>query len=47
MEIAKAIHKNVKLLILDEPTAALNESDSAHLLDIIRSLKERGVKSRL
>ena len=45
VEIAKAIHKNVKLLILDEPTAALNESDSAHLLDIIRSLKERGVTS--
>jgi putative multiple sugar transport system ATP-binding protein len=45
VEIAKAINKNVRLLILDEPTAALNESDSAHLLDLIRSFKDRGVTS--
>jgi len=38
VEIAKAISKNVKLLILDEPTAALNESDSSHLLDLIREI---------
>ncbi len=43
IEIAKALNKQVKLLILDEPTAALNENDSANLLDLIRALKERGV----
>ncbi len=43
VEIAKAMSKNVKLLILDEPTAALNESDSAHLLDLIRGLRDQGV----
>jgi putative multiple sugar transport system ATP-binding protein len=45
VEIAKAINKKVKLLILDEPTAALNEADSAHLLDLIRGFKARGVTS--
>ncbi|MCL2794083.1 MAG: sugar ABC transporter ATP-binding protein [Microbacteriaceae bacterium] len=45
VEIAKALHKNVKLLILDEPTAALNETDSQHLLGLIVGLKERGVTS--
>lgn len=43
VEIAKALSKNVKLLILDEPTAALNEDDSANLLQLIRELKEQGV----
>ncbi|WP_392508840.1 multiple monosaccharide ABC transporter ATP-binding protein [Naumannella halotolerans] len=43
VEIAKALSKNVKLLILDEPTAALNESDSAHLLGLIRELRSRGI----
>ena len=43
VEIAKAINKNVKLLILDEPTAALNENDSAHLLDLLRGLRAKGV----
>jgi putative multiple sugar transport system ATP-binding protein len=45
VEIAKALHKSVKLLILDEPTAALNESDSQHLLDLLRGLKARGITS--
>jgi putative multiple sugar transport system ATP-binding protein len=45
VEIAKALSKRVRLLILDEPTAALNDEDSAHLLDLIRQLKERGITS--
>ncbi|MCL2054036.1 MAG: ATP-binding cassette domain-containing protein [Oscillospiraceae bacterium] len=43
IEIAKALSKDVKLLILDEPTAALSETDSENLLDLIRELKEQGV----
>ena len=43
VEIAKALSKDVKLLILDEPTAALNDEDSAHLLDLIRHLKGQGI----
>lgn len=45
VEIAKALSKNVKLLVLDEPTAALNEDDSANLLELLRKLKEQGVSS--
>jgi len=45
VEIAKALSKNVKLLILDEPTSSLNEQDSQKLLNLIRTLKERGVTS--
>ncbi|MCR2791578.1 sugar ABC transporter ATP-binding protein [Microbacterium sp. zg.Y625] len=45
VEIAKALSKKVKLLILDEPTAALNDADSDHLLDLILSLKDEGITS--
>lgn len=45
VEIAKALSKEVKLLILDEPTAALNDEDSDHLLDLILQLKEQGITS--
>ncbi|HEX5857021.1 MAG TPA: multiple monosaccharide ABC transporter ATP-binding protein [Microbacterium sp.] len=45
VEIAKALSKRVKLLILDEPTAALNDEDSDHLLELILSLKEQGITS--
>src|SRR5665647_2321353 len=45
VEIAKALSKEVKLLILDEPTAALNDDDSAHLLDLIKHLKGQGITS--
>lgn len=45
VEIAKALSKRVKLLILDEPTAALNDEDSAHLLDLINSLRSQGITS--
>ncbi len=44
VEIAKALSKNCELLILDEPTAALNDDDSNHLLELLRSLnKEYGL----
>ncbi|MDR1431199.1 MAG: sugar ABC transporter ATP-binding protein [Propionibacteriaceae bacterium] len=43
VEIAKALAKRVELLILDEPTAALNDDDSEHLLNILRLLRDEGV----
>jgi putative multiple sugar transport system ATP-binding protein len=43
VEIAKALCKDVKLLILDEPTAALNEDDCQNLLKLLRDLKRHGV----
>lgn len=47
VEIAKALAKEVKLLILDEPTASLNESDSQNLLDLLLQFKEHGISSIL
>lgn len=44
VEIAKALAKNCELLILDEPTAALNDEDSDHLLELLQTLnKENGM----
>ncbi|MCA9974797.1 MAG: ATP-binding cassette domain-containing protein [Anaerolineales bacterium] len=43
VEIAKALSKDVRLLILDEPTSALNEDDVANLFDLLRDLKVQGV----
>ncbi|HEX8343462.1 MAG TPA: multiple monosaccharide ABC transporter ATP-binding protein [Actinoplanes sp.] len=43
VEIAKALSKKVRLLILDEPTAALNDEDSAHLLGLLRGLRDEGI----
>lgn len=43
VEIAKALSKRVKLLILDEPTAALNEDDSENLLNLLLELKNQGM----
>ncbi len=45
VELAKAISKDVKLLILDEPTASLNVNDSEKLLQLIKSLNEEGITS--
>ena len=45
VEIAKALAKNAKLLILDEPTASLNEDDSKALLDLLLKFKKQGMTS--
>ncbi|MGW3405466.1 multiple monosaccharide ABC transporter ATP-binding protein [Streptomyces zhihengii] len=45
VEIAKALAKEVRLLILDEPTAALNDDDSAKLLALIGELRDQGIAS--
>src|SRR5699024_10973532 len=47
VEIAKALSKKVKLLILDEPTAALNEEESENLLKLLLEFKEQGITSIL
>jgi putative multiple sugar transport system ATP-binding protein len=47
VEIAKALAKKVRLLILDEPTASLNESDSEALLKLLLQFKEQGISSIL
>ncbi len=45
VEIAKALAKNAKLLILDEPTSSLNEADSKALLELLLKLKKEGMTS--
>ena len=45
VEIAKAFSKSVRLLILDEPTAALNEEESANLLELIKEFRNQGITS--
>ena len=47
VEIAKALSKDVKLLILDEPTAALNDEESDKLLTLLTGLRDKGVTSIL
>ncbi|CAM3445695.1 multiple monosaccharide ABC transporter ATP-binding protein [Marinicrinis lubricantis] len=47
VEIAKALSKKVELLILDEPTAALNEEDSDNLLKLMLEFKKQGISSIL
>ena len=47
VEIAKALSKQVRLLILDEPTASLNEADSAALLDRLIAFRAQGIASIL
>ena len=47
VEIAKALNKKVKLLILDEPTSSLNETDSDALLALLTEFKAQGISSIL
>jgi putative multiple sugar transport system ATP-binding protein len=47
VEIAKALSKDVRLLILDEPTASLNETDSAALLELLKEFRNQGITSIL
>jgi putative multiple sugar transport system ATP-binding protein len=47
VEIAKALNKSVKLLILDEPTSSLNETDSNALLELLKGFKAQGISSIL
>lgn len=43
LEIAKALHQNAKLIILDEPTTALSNNEIDHLFNIVNNLKRKGV----
>ena len=43
VEIAKAVNKNPSVLIMDEPTAALNDQETEHLFKIVRTMRDKGV----
>jgi ribose transport system ATP-binding protein len=43
VEIARAIHSNVRILVMDEPTAALSSHESERLFELIERLRERGL----
>ncbi|MBB5752773.1 sugar ABC transporter ATP-binding protein [Prosthecomicrobium pneumaticum] len=43
VEIAKALSQNARVLVMDEPTAALSDADARRLLDVVRRLRDRGV----
>lgn len=43
VEVAKALTHDLKILIMDEPTASLSEREIEHLFEIVRSLKKRGI----
>jgi ABC-type sugar transport system ATPase subunit len=43
VEIAKAVAKDAKILVLDEPTSSLTETETEHLLNLLRTFKERGI----
>lgn len=45
LEIAKALARNVTLLILDEPTASLTDQDAMHLLQLLKELQKEGITS--
>lgn len=47
VEIAKALSKEVRLLILDEPTSSLNEQDSDALLELLKGFRDQGISSIL
>ncbi len=47
VEIAKALSKEVKLLILDEPTSSLNEKDSDALMELLMEFRRKGISSIL
>jgi ABC-type sugar transport system ATPase subunit len=43
VEIAKALSREARVLVMDEPTAALADADVRRLMDVVRRLRERGV----
>jgi ribose transport system ATP-binding protein len=43
VEIAKAVSRNVKILIMDEPSAPLTTNEVEHMFELVRALKKQGV----
>ncbi len=43
VEIAKAVTSNAKIVLMDEPTSSISQSDADILMDIIRGLRDKGV----